>query len=119
MTTRVGPGVILPPHITDLKARADWERRTKARPDLVLQQGQLAAIVEAKEEATNEGIWQVLGYRDFYVAEHPNVTVQPIIVCEAITPTAVQLARSQGVQVYVYEFAAPAGADATEQEGGS
>jgi hypothetical protein len=116
VTTRVGQGVILPPHITDQKAREDWERRTKARPDLVLQSGPRVAIVEAKEQATNEAIWQVLGYRDLYVAEHPGVTVQPIVVCEAATPTAVELARGQKVQMFTYEFAAPAGLEATESE---
>lgn len=119
VTTRLGQGVILPPHITDQKARDDWERRTKARPDLVLQSAGRAAIVEAKEQATNEGVWQVLSYRDLFVAENANVVVQPIIVCEAITPTAVQLGRSQGVQVFTYEFTAPAGVDAPATEASS
>lgn len=108
VTTRVGPGVILPPHITDQKARADWEQRTRARPDLVLRSGPRAAIVEAKEQATNEAIWQVLSYRDLYRAEFPNVEVLPIVICETATPTAVQLAGSMGVQMIEYGFEAPA-----------
>lgn len=119
VTAKIGPGAILPPHVTDPKARADWERRTKARPDLVLSNGPLIAIVEAKEQLTNEGIWQVLTYRDLYVAEFPDVRVQPIVICEAVTPTAVQLAKSQGVQVLVYQFEAPAVDSGAEQETGS
>lgn len=119
VTTRVGPGVILPPHITDQKARADWERRTKARPDLVLTSGARAAIIEAKEQATNEAIWQVLGYRDAYEQEFPHVTVQPIVICEAATPMAVQLARTQGVQILEYRFSEPVADANTEQEAGA
>lgn len=113
---RLGAGVLLAPHIADEKARADWERRTKARPDLLLRRADRVAILEAKEQLTNEGVWQVLGYRDLYLAEFPTARVECYAACEAATPTAVQLARAQGVTVYRYEFAAPAGSEARETE---
>lgn len=101
---RLGAGVLLPPHYSE-KERADWLKRTKARPDLVATRApNLVAIVESKEQCTNEGIWQVLSYRDLYVAEFPQARVQPIVVCTAATPTAVSLARGQRVQVFVYTF---------------
>ena len=101
---RLGAGTLLPPHYSE-KDRADWLKRTKARPDLVATRApNLVAIVEAKEQCTNEGIWQVLSYRDLYLAEFPQARVQPIIACVAATPTAVQLARAQRVQVFTYTF---------------
>ena len=116
---RVGPGVILPPHITDQKARADWARRTKARPDLVLRRAFDVEIVEAKEQLTNEGVWQVLGYRDLWRAEHPTDRVTCVAVCEAAVPVAVRLARLESVRVVLYRFTAPAGLEASELEAGS
>lgn len=113
---KIGQGVILPPHITDAKARADWEKRTRMRPDLVLTRPRQAAVVEAKEYATNEGVWQVLGYRDVFAAEHPGVAVIPVMVCEAFAPTAKQLAETQRVEMWLYNFDEPATPppDATE-----
>jgi len=101
---RLGAGVLLAPHYNE-KERHDWYQRTRARPDLVARRApNVAAIVEAKEQCTNEGIWQVLSYRDLYLAEFAQSRVTPIVVCEACTPTAVSLAKSQGVRVYVYTF---------------
>lgn len=102
---RIGRGEMLPPTY-DPKERADWERRTRARPDLVLTRPPSdVAIVEAKEQITNEGIWQVLGYVDFWRADHPGDRVQPIVIGEAITSTAQQLARARGIQVLLYAAA--------------
>jgi len=112
---RVGPGQVLPPHITDQKARADWENRTKSRPDLVLRRGDRVTIVEAKEQLTTEGIWQVLGYRDLYQFDHPGALVDCIAIAEAALPTAIVLAKARGVKVFLYEFSAPAGVDAREE----
>jgi hypothetical protein len=101
---RLGAGTLLPPHYSP-KEREDWLKRTKARPDLIATRGpNFVAIVEAKEQLTNEGIWQVLSYRDLYNAEFPQARVQPMVACVAATPTAVALARSQRVQVWLYEF---------------
>jgi hypothetical protein len=101
---RLGAGKLLPPH-HDEKFRADWEQRTRARPDLIAKRApNQAAIVEAKEQATSEAIWQVLGYRDLYVAEFPQHQVQPIVVCEEAHPTAVAVAKGQNVTIYIYDF---------------
>lgn len=99
---RIGRGVLLPPSY-DAKARADWERRTRARPDLIVKRPPSdVAIVEAKEQATNEGVWQVLSYVDLWLADHPAHRVRPIILAEAITPTALELCKRRGVQVLLY-----------------
>lgn len=101
---RIGRGVILPPTVTE-RDRVNWAKRTRARPDLVLQRApNVVAIVEAKEQLTNEGIWQVLSYRDLWIAERPGDDVQPIAIAEAATPNAITLALAQRVQVFLYEF---------------
>lgn len=103
VTEKIGRGVILPP-TTDPKARDDWERRTRARPDLVLKRApNVVGIVEAKEQLTNEGVWQVLTYRDLWLADHPTDQVIAIAIAEGITPTADALVKARGVQTFLYE----------------
>lgn len=117
---KIGRGVILPPTV-DPKAREDWERRTRARPDLVLTRApNTVAIVEAKEQLTNEGIWQVLSYRDLWVNDHPTDRVQVIAIAYGVTPTAHELARIRGVQVTLYVPAPrPIATDIPAEQGGS
>lgn len=104
VTFRVGRGAVLPPTYDPVE-RANWERRTRSRPDLVLLRApNVVMIVEAKEQLTNEGIWQVLGYRDLYLADNPNDQVTVCAIATAVTSTALQLARSMGVQVLLYEL---------------
>jgi len=99
---RLGPGrQLVSPHF-DEKFKRDWERRTKARPDCVATRGTQVAILEAKEFATNEALWQVLSYVDLYKADVPGVTVQPIVICEDAAPTAVTMAAAKGVQILRY-----------------
>jgi len=101
---RLGAGKLLAPHF-DPKFRADWEQRTRARPDAIATRApNRAVIVEAKELATSEAVWQVQGYRDLYVAEFPSHEVSTLIICEEAHPTAVAIARSQGVQIIRYEI---------------
>jgi hypothetical protein len=84
---------------------ADVERRTRARPDLILKRApDYVAIVEAKEQLTNEGVWQVLGYRDLWLADHPADKVECIVIAEAFVPNAAKVAKAYGVKVYIYEF---------------
>ena len=99
---KLGPGKQLQSPHFDQKFREDWERRTRARPDCVATKGNTAAIVEAKEYATNEAIWQVLSYVDLYKGDFPGVTVQPIVICEDAAPTALVTAGQRGVQVLKY-----------------
>lgn len=96
---RLGPGTSLESPHADEKARRDWSERTRARPDVVLRSGPRVKIVEAKEHATNEGVWQVLSYRDLYRAEHPDHQVTCVIVAESHAPAAAALAKTQGVEM--------------------
>jgi hypothetical protein len=99
---RVGAGVLLPPHF-DEKFRADWERRTRARPDCIAKRApDVVLIVEAKELATSEAIWQVNGYRDLYRAEFPSARISTLVICEAAHGTAKAVAVSQQVQIIQY-----------------
>lgn len=99
---RLGTGILLPPHF-DPKFREDWERRTRARPDAICTRlPAVALIIEAKELATNEAVWQVLGYADLYRAEHPRAVLSTLIVCAEAHPTAVQVASGRGVQILRY-----------------
>lgn len=101
---RVGKGVELNPHQFDDKFRADWEKRTRARPDCIGTRVGRALIIEAKEHATNEAIWQVQSYAVLYRAEHPGETVSTCVVCESAHATAVAIATSQGVQLLKYDI---------------
>jgi hypothetical protein len=103
---RLGAGKLLNPHIASAKERADWYQRTRARPDCIAKRGTVALIVEAKEQATSEAIWQVNGYRDLYRAEFPNDQVTTCVVCEEAHPTAVAVGASQGVQILRYAIPA-------------
>jgi hypothetical protein len=99
---RLGAGVLLPPHFEE-KFRQDWERRTRARPDCIATRApDLALIVEAKELATSEAVWQVLGYRDLYRAEFPLARIATLIVCAEAHPTAVAVAGNQHVRILKY-----------------
>jgi len=99
---RLGAGVLLSPHF-DQKFRKDWERRTKARPDAIATRApDLVLIIEAKEQATSEAVWQVLGYRDLYRAEYPLARIQTLIVCAEAHPTAVAVAAGQSVRILQY-----------------
>jgi hypothetical protein len=100
---KIGRGTLLPPTYSE-KERTDWEKRTRARPDAILKRApNIVAILEAKEQLTNEGVWQVLAYRDLWLADHSTDQVIPIAIAEGITPTASVLVKSQGVQVFLYE----------------
>jgi hypothetical protein len=101
---RLGAGKLLSPHF-DAKMRADWEQRTRARPDCVAKRApNRVLILEAKEQATSEAVWQVLGYRDLYRAEFVGDIVSTCIVCQEAHPTAVSVATGQGVQVIRYDI---------------
>ena len=101
---RLGAGVLLNPHQWSEKERRDWYERTRARPDCIAKRGSTALIVEAKEFATSEAIWQVQGYRDLYRAEFPDDAVTTLVVCEDAHPTAVAVAAGQGVTILRYRI---------------
>jgi hypothetical protein len=99
---RVGPGTILGDHIPE-KDRRDWERRTMARPDCVaIIHPFRVTIIEVKEQATLETIWQVLAYAELYLPAHPSHQVWAAIVAAAATPAARVLAGVRGVALYLY-----------------
>ncbi|MGB2711413.1 MAG: hypothetical protein WBC33_07835 [Conexibacter sp.] len=99
---RVGPGVMLGDHVPE-KDRRDWESRTKARPDVIAIRHPLdALVVEAKWQATNETIWQVLSYVELYASSFPDWKVRAAIVATDATPAARVLASRMGVTVFLY-----------------
>lgn len=101
---RLGAGRLLSPHF-DQKFREDWERRTRARPDAICTRApNVALIIEAKEQATSEAVWQVLGYADLYRAEFPTALLTTLIVCADAHPTAVSVARGRGVAILRYDL---------------
>ena len=103
---RVGPGVVLADYIPE-KDRRDWERRTKARPDVIAwREPNEALIIEVKEQATLEACWQVLSYTELYGASFPSHRVRAAIVATEATLTARQLAPVRGVDLYLFSFPA-------------
>lgn len=101
---RVGRGVTLEGDFAE-KFKADWERRTRMRLDLLGWNPPTdATIVEAKRQWTNDAVWQLLAYRDHYLDEFSEHTVRLVGVCEAYTPTARTLALDKGIKLHVYGF---------------
>src|SRR5574341_1721498 len=99
---RLGPGAQLPAHVPE-KDRRDWERRTKARPDCIAWKApNEALIVEVKEQATLEAIWQVLAYAELYAVERSRDLVRVAVVAGAATPSARAAAPGRGVALYLY-----------------
>lgn len=87
----------------DAAVRKAWTSITRARPDTVaFKAPNLATIIEVKDTLTNEGIWQVLGYRDLYVRAFPDHQVALACVAQFAGPTARELARRSGVDLYLY-----------------
>lgn len=99
---RVGPGVVLGEHIPE-KDRRDWERRTKARPDVIAwREPNQALIIEVKEQATLESIWQVKSYLELYATSFPTHKAVAAIVAATATPAAMTLTQLQGVHMFIY-----------------
>jgi Endonuclease NucS len=103
---RVGEGVQLAQPASEAD-RLAWERRTQARPDCIAWKApHFATVIEVKEQARLDGIWQVQSYVQLYTRAHPSHAVRGAIVCEALTPNARALAGTQGIEFYIYTFAA-------------
>lgn len=101
---RVGAGISLQGDFTE-KFKADWLQRTRMRLDLLaFIAPRFATIVEAKVQWTNEAVWQLVAYRDYYLVEFPDHDVTLVGVCEAYTPNARQLASDRGIRLHVYGF---------------
>lgn len=99
---RIGEGE-RPGEEFDPAVRKAWESITKARPDTVaFTHPDQATIIEVKDALTNEGVWQVLGYRDLYARAFPEHRIRLACVAAYASPTARELARRQGVDLYLY-----------------
>lgn len=103
---RVGVGDTAPPDADAALARA-VEQGTRMRMDCVGWRGPYeATLIEAKVSLANDGVWQLLGYRDAYVIERPDDTLRLVLVAEQATSTAIKLAQSNGIGLYLYSFPA-------------
>ena len=101
---RVGVGVQLAGPYPE-KFKADWEQRTRPKPDLIAWNPPNAAtLVEAKVQWQNDAVWQLLHYRDLLLDEFPHLNVDLVGVCEAYTPQARILASNSGIRLFVYGF---------------
>lgn len=102
---RLGEGESLPADV-DPAVRRSWEALTKARPDACQwRPPNSARLIEVKEFLTNEGVWQLLTYRDFYVRDFPSHEVTLIAVAGGASHAARQLTKANGVYLYVYAIA--------------
>lgn len=105
---KIGPGVVLGEHVPE-KDRRDWERRTKARPDVIaIIRPDRATVIEVKEQGTLEAVAQVLAYAELYAIEQPGHKVSAAIVAAAATPAAATVAGARGVALYLYTLPAAA-----------
>jgi len=99
---------VLGEHVPE-KDRRDWERRTKARPDCVaVTAPDRALLIEVKEQATLESVWQVITYAELYAPEHPSHTVRCALVAAGATPGARSIAGTRGVALFLYALKAEA-----------
>jgi hypothetical protein len=103
---RLGEGVKLTDDHEPALQKA-WELLTKMRVDAMgWNDPNVATLIEAKQSLANDGIWQLLSYRDHYQHENSGHDVRLVAVAEFATPTARALARNSGVALYTYEFPA-------------
>lgn len=103
---RTGVGESAGDEPDDAKRRA-IEQGTRMRMDCVGWRGpNESTLIEAKVSLANDGVWQLLGYRDAYLIEHPNETLRLVLVAEQATSTAENLAESYGIGVYLYTWPA-------------
>lgn len=101
---RVGVGELAPDQPDQAKRRA-VEEGTRMRVDaLGWRAPNEATIIEAKVALENAGVWQLLGYRDAYVAEFPDHKVRLVMVAEDATATARNLCANSGIGLYLYRF---------------
>lgn len=101
---RVGIGHVLEGDYTE-KFKADWYERGRPKPDLIAVDAPTThTILEAKVQLQNDGVWQLLHYRDLYREEFPSLGLNLAIVCEAYTAQAKALAIASGIRLYVYGF---------------
>ena len=102
---RVGPGDAAPDD-ADAALRRAIEQGTRMRLDCVLWKApNQSTLVEAKKDAGNDAVWQLLTYRDHYVTEHPNDAIRLVIVAESATASARTIAAANGISVALFTFA--------------
>lgn len=105
---RVGPGESAPDDADDSLRRA-IEQGTRMRMDAVaFKRPNVATLIEAKQDAANDAVWQLLAYRDHYVAEHPDEIIRLVIVAESATLSARTIAAAHGITLALFAFASPA-----------
>lgn len=101
---RLGAGDTVPEAL-DPAVKKAWEYITRMRVDAVgWRAANEATLIEVKQALGNEGVWQLLAYRDEYVRTYPTHHVRLVLVAEAATVTARALAQRSGVGVFLYEF---------------
>lgn len=99
---RLGEGVRLPDTF-DPAVRKSFERLTMERPDTVAWRApRFATLIEVKELWTNEAVWQLRSYADFYREAYPDHDVALVGVAVEATPNGRELARRQGIALYLY-----------------
>lgn len=101
---RVGPGEPAPDDADDALRRA-IEQGTRMRLDAVaFKRPNVATLIEAKVDAANDAIWQLLAYRDHYVTEHASELIRLCIVAESATMSARTLAAAHGIYLALFAF---------------
>lgn len=103
---RVGPGETAPADVDESLQRA-IEQGTRMRLDCVMWKApNFTLLVEAKQDAANDAVWQLQAYRDHYVAEHPDATIGLAIVAESATTSARALCRAHEITLALFTFPA-------------
>lgn len=101
---RVGVGESAGDEPDQAKRRA-IEQGTRMRMDAVgWKAPSTATLLESKAQLANDGVWQLLGYRDAYRTDHPDHTTRLVIVAEGGSSTALKLAATYGIAVFLYTF---------------
>jgi hypothetical protein len=104
-SVRVGPGETAPADV-DASLQRAIEQGTRMRMDCVAWKApNIATLIEAKKDAGNDAVWQLLAYRDHYAAEHPNESIRLVIVAESATLSARTIAAANGITLALFTFA--------------
>jgi hypothetical protein len=83
--------------------RRAMQHVTRKRADALGWKGpNVATLIEAKWDFSNDGVWQLLSYRDDYARAFPDHFVLLVGVAAAASVTARELASRMGVRLFVY-----------------
>lgn len=87
----------------DDATKALHRRQTAKRIDAVAWVGEQPVIIEGKSRGAVKDLGQILGYRELFVAQHPDAPEPELLmICDDVDPDVANVMRSYGISIEVY-----------------